>query len=562
MNELIQILKEPVNDIFLILMFGLFISSIYKMKKNPKQHSTLPNLIAALGIIGTFVGILLGLLDFDANSIDTSIPNLLEGMKTAFITSIVGLVLSNILKSLQSWMIKREKTEQIQEDISLTDIANIMLDIKESIVTSNDKVIDTVREMKNSNIQISKNNEAITVNIMENIKKIFIENTNDIIDSITEINDINREEFEEKKTAMYSLIDSISNSIEVSISTNIKDLKESIHISGKSTEKALNVGFEGIDGKFNNLIYSNEIISTKIEGGNNILINEFRNFAKTMAENNMKVFIEAIQECIKDLNTQLKDQFGENFKQLNLSVEKLLEWQKHYKETIELTNKNQEILYKSMDSTKELATEIIDKTASIIEIVNKLGDKIVTFDSQQKSLTVIIENLNKLSADTEKLVPSLENCNNLITTNFENISTSIEKLSNISVDSIKKQQDEIAEVLENFRNTITASSDLNIKSVERQIESLDKAATKLETESFNLTQKIADNIQNMVENNNSNLQTSVNNINELLTTTLNTSLESLGEQLATVSEKFVKDYTPLTIELQKLVELSKGKDKI
>ncbi len=66
----------------------------------------------------------------------------------------------------------------------------------------------------------------------------------------------------------------------------------------------------------------------------------------------------------------------------------------------------------------------------------------------------------------------------------------------------------------------------------------------------------------MVENNNSNLQTSVNNINELLTTTLNTSLESLGEQLATVSEKFVKDYTPLTIELQKLVELSKGKDKI
>lgn len=61
----------------------------------------------------------------------------------------------------------------------------------------------------------------------------------------------------------------------------------------------------------------------------------------------------------------------------------------------------------------------------------------------------------------------------------------------------------------------------------------------------------------MVENNNSNVQTSVENLNKALGVTLNTSLESLGNQLAAVSEKFVSDYTPLTIELQKLINLAK-----
>jgi hypothetical protein len=61
----------------------------------------------------------------------------------------------------------------------------------------------------------------------------------------------------------------------------------------------------------------------------------------------------------------------------------------------------------------------------------------------------------------------------------------------------------------------------------------------------------------MVENNNKNLETSVNNLNSQLGVSLNTSLESLGNQLASVSEKFVSDYTPLTRELQKVVEIAK-----
>lgn len=51
-----------------------------------------PGLLTSLGVLGTFVGIVLGLLDFDPRNIDKSIDTLLEGLKTAFLTSIVGMI--------------------------------------------------------------------------------------------------------------------------------------------------------------------------------------------------------------------------------------------------------------------------------------------------------------------------------------------------------------------------------------------------------------------------------------------------------------------------------------
>ncbi|MGL5982433.1 MAG: hypothetical protein ACRCZR_03810 [Cetobacterium sp.] len=69
------------NVIFGGVMLVLFGFSIVRMQKNPKENTTIPNLIAALGIIGTFAGIFSGLLEFDTDKLDASIPKLLDGMK-------------------------------------------------------------------------------------------------------------------------------------------------------------------------------------------------------------------------------------------------------------------------------------------------------------------------------------------------------------------------------------------------------------------------------------------------------------------------------------------------
>src|SRR5215831_4845570 len=43
-----------------------------------------PAFLTTLGILGTFTGIAFGLLDFNTNDIQKSVPELIEGIKTAF----------------------------------------------------------------------------------------------------------------------------------------------------------------------------------------------------------------------------------------------------------------------------------------------------------------------------------------------------------------------------------------------------------------------------------------------------------------------------------------------
>ena len=102
------------------------------------------------------------------------------------------------------------------------------------------------------------------------------------------------------------------------------------------------------------------------------------------------------------------------------------------------------------------------------------------------------------------------------------------------------------------------TSDILMKNMEKQMEIIGKASLNLENESLTITKRVSDNINQMVENNNSNLKASVENINKSLESSLNNSLNSLGTHLGSLSNKFVKDYTPLTENLKRIVEMSKG----
>ena len=75
----------------------IYDASDSELKKNRKWIEQLPSLISTLGVIGTFAGITIGLVHFDPDHLDASIPRLLEGLQTAFFTSLLGMVGSLIL---------------------------------------------------------------------------------------------------------------------------------------------------------------------------------------------------------------------------------------------------------------------------------------------------------------------------------------------------------------------------------------------------------------------------------------------------------------------------------
>lgn len=81
--------------LFALVMLGVI---LWFARMEGIYSPVLPNLLTIIGILGTFVGIVVGLLDFDVGNVQESIPRLLDGLKTAFFTSVIGLVLSVIFR--------------------------------------------------------------------------------------------------------------------------------------------------------------------------------------------------------------------------------------------------------------------------------------------------------------------------------------------------------------------------------------------------------------------------------------------------------------------------------
>ncbi|KZN48402.1 MotA/TolQ/ExbB proton channel family protein [Pseudoalteromonas luteoviolacea] len=93
-----------------IFFFGFWHA---KNKKSPEFVNYVPTLLTTMGIFGTFLGIVLGLFHFDHTQIDSSITALLDGLTTAFITSLLGLLLSIIFKFTQTTFFTQSEVEAV-----------------------------------------------------------------------------------------------------------------------------------------------------------------------------------------------------------------------------------------------------------------------------------------------------------------------------------------------------------------------------------------------------------------------------------------------------------------
>lgn len=100
-----QVIFDPINLIFTVPM--LVLAAIDFFSQFSENHKDFKNTIVGLGILGTFGGIFFGLQAFDPNKIQESIPPLLEGLKTAFWTSIAGMSISMILTVIETMFVKK-----------------------------------------------------------------------------------------------------------------------------------------------------------------------------------------------------------------------------------------------------------------------------------------------------------------------------------------------------------------------------------------------------------------------------------------------------------------------
>lgn len=554
--------KYGITVITLIAMFGWYLKVHpefkAKIQKNPFDEYDEPGTASTLGVLGTFLGITLGLFSFDATPahMQESVVSLLGGMTTAFLTSLCGMGMSLYMKHEQ---------KIVQEAAS----------VQQEHIKTNATIADLITFMSQHYVEQKEMNQSLLSAMQEN-----------------------------------------NNALQGTISFSVQEIRNSIVGDGDysiiSQIKTLRLETRDELTK----------IREEITESNNLLIKEFRDFAKTMAENNAKSFIEALNETMKDFNTKLTEQFGENFKQLNVAVGRLLEWQEHYKETIETVTENQKVIFSSMAEVKNSLKDIEASANSMTISAGKMSDLIVTANVYNERLNNLLEEMNKIGQDAEKIVPHIDEMTQMACNNMENLtSNATDKLENyvnsatqlitgVSTKAIKETQDsvdyimteyeteyknltakiqELIASLQKVSDDIKASNDKALANLGKQTdktiaaltdismsmtdssrklrqnlevemnatkESVKKAAESLAKSSLSVTEDISNHLDEMMRTNNENLKKSSENLSRNLDDKITESLESLGVALAQISQKFAQDYTPLADKLREVVQLA------
>ena len=255
------------------------------------------------------------------------------------------------------------------------------------------------------------------------------------------------------------------------------------------------------------------------------LISEFKNFSSHMIENNQKVFIEALREVIKDFNEKITEQFGENFKALNAAVEKLVLWQQQYKDELDQLKETQSQVAKDLSNSADNLVKIVSSSTSFVDSANALKEQVDLLSNNREVLIAQQNSLESVLNNMSKITPTFE------------VKTT-EMLKQIE-DGMKIVPDSIVKILQDNSSLI--------KDEQKKIfESIDKSLNELQS---NLSDGLRKNVDIVKE--------SVLTLDKSLQKELNDSLESLGRQLASLSNRFVEDYGPLTDRLREVVQMSK-----
>jgi len=152
---------SSVTDSFVIILIVVFLFSLLfvKSEKLSKFIHNAPNILTSIGILGTFTGIVIGLLDFNVKDIDGSINFLLEGLKVAFITSLTGISFSIILKIRLS-----ANNDKSKENVGIDDLYNILniqneniLKLQKSLSDNDDSsLIGQIKQMRTDTLDNQK----------------------------------------------------------------------------------------------------------------------------------------------------------------------------------------------------------------------------------------------------------------------------------------------------------------------------------------------------------------------------------------------------------------------
>lgn len=322
----------------------------------------LPSMISTLGVLGTFAGITIGLLYFDTEDLDASIPILLSGLKTAFFTSLAGMI--------GSLFLSRQVNSALDEkDGGMSDIDMAAGQICKAVDAMNTTIKEAFEELRNQNKQqleaqlhfyrtISETVSSLTTNIgeLKGFSKKF-----DNVDAVT--------------TSINSFIGEC-----LEITSGIAGAQNEISDEIKNFSMVLRSEVDEIE--------------EKMKETNNLLVGKFDEFSELLKKSNTEALVDVMksvtEEFQKQMNSLINKLIQENFDQLNKSVESLNVWQQENKEMISSLTKQ----YKEMTANFEQTSTTLTKVSGDTRLLVSDGGK----------LRQLIDALNQVIIEDQKFV--------------------------------------------------------------------------------------------------------------------------------------------------------------
>lgn len=384
-----------------------------------------PSLISTLGVLGTFLGITLGLYYFDTSNLSSSIPLLLNGLKTAFFTSLAGMVGSMYLSAKVNKLFD-EKTGGISDSAAA---AGIVVKALQTLQAQTEKQAQSqtlfynsaqqiILKMDQSIDKLSANAEAMSLALNAiGIEAKAIKGNQETIAAKTD-----------------SMLLSVGNIEETGKSLLTKASESAGHVGELLDHTEALVSGQGEISshvsKFGDRLHGEIVeIEDKMSETNILLTEKFDEFSELLKKSNTEALVEVMkkvtEEFQKQMNALINKLIQENFDQLNKSVERLNQWQQENKEMIQSLTLQYKQMAENFESTSMSLSKVDEDTKTLVSEGGKLHQ--------------IVNSLNKVIVEDEKFVKistDLQNTTALTKTNFEQFDASTKALN----EWVKKQR--------------------------------------------------------------------------------------------------------------------------
>lgn len=412
-------------------------------KLNLRMLDTASGTLVGLGLLGTFLGLTVGILGFDSSdssNIQQSIQNLLGGMGTAFSTSLLGMAASliytffdktmrnNLHKNLYSF------TESVDEKYFIDD--NSLQELKQTALI--EKMIDAVKSELNTKLTYS-NESGENVTIGNAIREILTENA---------------EQSKALKSFSTDLALELNNGFDEVLSRQMQQkilpLMESVDATTKSVVEHIDQMASTVASPASNMM---ESVVDELKKSMTTIIDEFKTNLSGTATSQLEALALQLGTA-----SQAMGNFPKNMEDISNTLQVTIEEVKTAISEISKTSANA-----NSSAMQQMQEQIAFATGSIGNAISEVREVMnnITQSSQEQSNQMVA----KLGDATEKLGTFLDNTIVNLSSSVQNSMKSItEDVNNKQADLIALQEDTTSQtkkLLEAFNDGLDRLEKMN-----------------------------------------------------------------------------------------------------